>query len=138
MGQIAQPARHLLGVLALCTAAPLVLSTGTAWGVTVSGDVTCPDCDLGVRVLLFGPEGASPAPPLAETLLLAPGPWSLEAPPDLGEVTLYAGREPLDLDALIAYSGNPLAIGDADLTDLDLAIPGAPPPPSVAVSGVAV
>jgi len=114
------PALLLLFLLAL----PLPASA-----VTLRGEVRCPDCAGGVGLRLYGEGGELGGPVLSQFGLLEPSPWSLEVAAGTGAAPLFAFRDQ-DLDGLpdpgtgaVAYRGNPLAIGEADLDELVIDLP---------------
>jgi hypothetical protein len=102
--------------------------------VRLSGQVTCGGCGLPLAVQVFGPGGVESGSPILAVLVDKAGPYALDLPEGFGEVSLL-GFLDQDRDGVpdagtspASCPENPVNVGKADVTGLDITIE----PPAIA------
>ncbi len=116
----------------------LTATPAAAPTVNVAGTVTCPGCDV-VRVRLSSNDTPALAFVDVELAGAVPAggiPWSVAVPRDLGPVWVFvAAYADTAIDAWVAFPGNPITIGESDVTGVDLVLEA---PHDVVLSGTIV
>jgi hypothetical protein len=128
-GGFAMPGAEAAPAPAPSAAEPVFADLGEA-PVTLSGTLTLRGLEaeqVDLDVFAVDPEGQGGKRYVGK-LKVAPGPWSFQAPRDVGGLFLEAlvdrtGDGPTGDDPRGSYAGNPVLVGGQDLSGLDLFLP---------------